>query len=91
LISKQYKIGRFLKNRDILLSMKTLISTQIPTEFGNFKLWVQNGERGREAVALSSIDLNPKHKILLRIHSECLTGDSFSSLACDCGQQKNGS
>ncbi|HBR80443.1 TPA: hypothetical protein DEA21_02215 [Candidatus Uhrbacteria bacterium] len=69
--------------------MKNLISTQIPTEFGNFKLWVQNGERGRETIALSSINLDPKGEILLRIHSECLTGDTFYSLACDCGQQKN--
>jgi 3,4-dihydroxy 2-butanone 4-phosphate synthase/GTP cyclohydrolase II len=38
-------------------------------------------------VALVKGDIAPEHEVLVRVHSECLTGDAFGSLRCDCGQQ----
>jgi len=65
-----------------------IVSTSIPTSFGVFKLWVWDKERGQEPLALSTPELNPTKEVIVRIHSECLTGDVFSSLTCDCGPQK---
>ena len=63
-------------------------SMVLPTKFGTFRLWVWNGDRGREPVALSTLRLDPKKEVLVRVHSECLTGDVFGSQTCDCGPQK---
>jgi len=60
----------------------------MPTEYGVFLLYVWKGERGRETVALTTPNLDPSKEVLLRIHSECLTGDVFASHSCDCGPQK---
>lgn len=71
--------------------MKTaepIASTPMPTAYGVFDIWVWNGKRGREPVALSTPDLDPTKKVLVRIHSECITGDTFGSFTCDCGPQK---
>lgn len=61
--------------------------TVLPTEYGNFRLRVFVDSQGAEH-ALLSIGLdNPSKAPLVRIHSECLTGDAFGSLKCDCGPQ----
>lgn len=65
-----------------------LISMEMPTEYGLFRLWVWDGDRGREPVAFSTVELDPKKEVMVRIHSECLTGDTFAALTCDCGPQK---
>jgi GTP cyclohydrolase II len=61
-----------------------------PTEFGRFRIhgfeWDQDGVR-EEAVAVVMGDLAHGDAPLLRIHSQCLTGDVFHSLRCDCRQQ----
>ena len=62
---------------------------QMPTDLGVFDLWVWNNERGRELVARSIPNLDPRKEVMLRVHSECLTGDLFHSLTCDCGPQKD--
>ena len=71
--------------------MKTaenIVSMPIPTKYGDFVLWVWDGKRGQEPVALTTPSFDPFKEVMLRIHSECLTGDSFGSFTCDCGPQK---
>src|SRR6185503_99612 len=68
---------------------KKAVSMQMPTSFGTFRLSVWPGARGRELVALSTTSFDPQKEILMRIHSECLTGDVFHSSLCDCEEQKD--
>jgi 3,4-dihydroxy 2-butanone 4-phosphate synthase/GTP cyclohydrolase II len=61
---------------------------RIPTPFGEFKaLAFQSDADGREHVALTYGEPEGKPGVLVRMHSECLTGDVFGSLRCDCGGQ----
>lgn len=64
-------------------------TSKLPTAFGDFNISVfQDPETGEEHVALSKgLDMPTTKPVLVRIHSECLTGDAFSSLKCDCGPQ----
>jgi 3,4-dihydroxy 2-butanone 4-phosphate synthase/GTP cyclohydrolase II len=60
----------------------------LPTEFGDFRIIAyQSSIDDREHVALVKGDIEGRDDILARMHSECLTGDVFGSLRCDCGQQ----
>lgn len=67
--------------------MPTFTETNLATTYGNFIFRVYAGQFGLETVALYSPTLNPNSSVLVRIHSECLTGDVFGSLHCDCGEQ----
>jgi GTP cyclohydrolase II len=59
---------------------------KLPTEFGDFLIRVFHEEStGLDHVALSLGDLRGPDPVLIRVHSECLTGDAFGSLRCDCG------
>lgn len=72
--------------------MKTtnnLTFTTLPTVYGTFNVWVWNKNKGQEPLALTTLNLDLTKEIMLRIHSECITGDTFNSLTCDCGQQKD--
>lgn len=60
----------------------------LPTEWGEFVFYVWPAIDGKEPMALCTKELNSKEIVTIRIHSECLTGDSFSSINCDCGYQK---
>jgi GTP cyclohydrolase II len=64
-------------------------TSRLPTAFGEFKITVfQDPKTGEEHVALSKgLDTAPTAPVLVRVHSECLTGDAFASLKCDCGPQ----
>lgn len=64
-------------------------TASLPTEFGDFLIRVWPEDRGREPVALITPNLDPTKTVLVRVHSECLTGDTFGSLRCDCAMQKN--
>ncbi|MGM9926924.1 MAG: bifunctional 3,4-dihydroxy-2-butanone-4-phosphate synthase/GTP cyclohydrolase II [Bacillus sp. (in: firmicutes)] len=60
----------------------------LPTSFGEFKLYgYSNQIDGKEHVALVKGDISGDEPVLMRIHSECLTGDVFGSMRCDCGPQ----
>ena len=60
----------------------------LPTTFGNFTILGIEGKRsGEEAVAIQHGNLPLKKPVLLRIHSQCLTGDVFTSQRCDCRAQ----
>ncbi len=62
--------------------------TKMPTKYGNFiaKAYV-NLLNGEHHVALVKGDIGNGENVLCRVHSECLTGDAFGSMKCDCGQQ----
>ncbi len=59
----------------------------LPTEHGNFRIRVFVDSQGAEHSLLSIGLANRTNTPLVRIHSECLTGDAFGSLKCDCGPQ----
>lgn len=67
--------------------IKRLSRTELPTEFGTFDLILyQDLIRGRLHIALVMGEWQDE-SVLVRVHSECLTGDVFGSLRCDCGKQ----
>lgn len=71
------------------MPIEFVATSRLPTAFGEFKITVfQDPKTGEEHVALSKgLDMPPVGPVLVRIHSECLTGDAFASLKCDCGPQ----
>ncbi len=73
------------------MSIEFVASSKLPTAHGEFIISVfQDPETKEEHVALSvGLDQFSDEPTLVRIHSECLTGDAFSSLKCDCGPQLN--
>ena len=67
-------------------NIDSLVEARLPTRFGNFKLVAFPGEnKDKEDLALIMGDV--KNGILVRIHSECFTGDVLHSMRCDCGEQ----
>ena len=68
--------------------IKRFISTRLPTRFGEFRLYVYKDEEHDIAhLALVKGDVKMLSPVLVRIHSECLTGEVFGSIRCDCGEQ----
>lgn len=70
--------------------MNTLITTpacRLPTVYGEFQMTGFVDSNGLEHAALFLGDLTIEEPPLVRLHSECLTGDAFHSLRCDCGSQ----
>ena len=62
--------------------------TRLPTTFGEFRAVVyENTLDGASHLALTRGDLSGDEPVLVRMHSECLTGEVFGSLRCDCGEQ----
>ncbi|WP_394435596.1 bifunctional 3,4-dihydroxy-2-butanone-4-phosphate synthase/GTP cyclohydrolase II [Streptomyces sp. SGAir0957] len=69
-------------------TVKREATVHLPTAFGEFTAYgYRSTVDGVEHVALVHGDLGDGHDVLVRIHSECLTGDVFHSLRCDCGPQ----
>ena len=61
---------------------------KLPTEFGDFVIITYETKVGGQThVALVKGDIRGKENVLVRVHSECLTGDAFASKRCDCGDQ----
>ena len=76
-------IQQYRKVNDKLVECAAI--TRMPTKYGNFKAYgYVNGEHH---VALVKGNIGDGEGILCRVHSECLTGDAFGSVRCDCGQQ----
>lgn len=69
--------------------VRSVVETKIPTSFaGTFKVRVyENDVDDFQHIALIKGDIDPETPALVRVHSECLTGDIFFSLRCDCGEQ----
>ncbi|MCG6197702.1 bifunctional 3,4-dihydroxy-2-butanone-4-phosphate synthase/GTP cyclohydrolase II, partial [Anoxybacillus sp. LAT_38] len=60
----------------------------LPTEYGDFRIAAYTNELdGKEHVAVIKGEITPDEPVLVRVHSECLTGDIFGSHRCDCGPQ----
>lgn len=71
------------------MAIKFISKSKLPTAFGNFEIIAfQDQSTGEEHVALAKgLENVPTGPVLVRMHSECLTGDAFGSLKCDCGPQ----
>jgi GTP cyclohydrolase II len=68
--------------------IKKNVETRLPTEYGDFRIGLYLGPADKkEHLALVKGDVFGKENVLVRIHSECLTGDLLGSNRCDCGQQ----
>ncbi len=64
------------------------VTTVMPTEFGDFTLHLYSSEIDQQDhIALVKGDVTTGEPTLVRVHSQCLTGDIFGSLRCDCGEQ----
>ena len=71
--------------------VKRVATTKLPTQFGDFTaVGYSSDVDGSEHVALIVGDISDGENVLVRVHSECLTGDVFGSLRCDCGPQLQG-
>jgi 3,4-dihydroxy 2-butanone 4-phosphate synthase/GTP cyclohydrolase II len=68
--------------------VERVVSVQLPTEVGDFTAVAYTETlTGKQHVALVKGDVDGAANVLVRVHSECLTGDVFHSLRCDCGEQ----
>ncbi|MFP5363903.1 MAG: bifunctional 3,4-dihydroxy-2-butanone-4-phosphate synthase/GTP cyclohydrolase II [Thermoleophilia bacterium] len=68
--------------------VERVVSTRLPTGFGDFDaVGYRELVGGKHHVALVKGDVDGARDVLVRVHSECLTGDVFHSLRCDCGEQ----
>ncbi len=104
-VARMPDLERFAKEHDLLMGtiadliayrrkseklVERVVQARIPTEFGTytgvgFKSLVDD----RQHMALVYGDIGDGEAVLTRVHSECLTGDVFGSLRCDCGEQLN--
>ena len=76
----------YRKQHDKLVEQVTV--AEMPTRYGHFKAYGYiNKLNGEHHVALVKGDIGDGENLLCRVHSECLTGDAFGALRCDCGQQ----
>ncbi len=79
-------LQNYRKRHELLVDRVTV--TQMPTKYGRFTAYGYVSRlNGEHHVALVKGDIGDGQDLLCRVHSECLTGDTFGSLRCDCGQQ----
>lgn len=77
---------KYREKKEILI--KTEAEVEMPTKYGNFKMYgFIEKISGKEHIALVLGNIEKADSVLVRIHSECLTGDVFGSKRCDCGEQ----
>ncbi len=70
------------------ICVKIISIAELPTRFGDFQIVAfENNQDGKEHVAIVRGDVTGGQNIPVRLHSECLTGDAFGSLRCDCRDQ----
>jgi 3,4-dihydroxy 2-butanone 4-phosphate synthase / GTP cyclohydrolase II len=70
------------------LLVRRAAATRLPTAFGEFQAIVYDNEVDQaQHLALVMGDIDPANPVMVRVHSECLTGDVFGSQRCDCGDQ----
>ena len=76
----------YRKKKDTLVEQAAV--AKMPTKYGEFRAYgYRNILNGEHHVALVKGEIGDGENLLCRVHSECLTGDVFGSLRCDCGQQ----
>lgn len=79
-------LQNYRKRHEKLVEQVT--KTDMPTKYGHFTAYgYVNKLNGEHHVALVKGEVGEGENLLCRVHSECLTGDTFGSLRCDCGQQ----
>ena len=79
-------LQNYRKCHDKLVDQETV--TKMPTKYGDFVAYgFVNRINGEHHVAMVKGEIGDGKDVLCRVHSECLTGDTFGSLRCDCGQQ----
>ena len=79
-------LKNYRKRHEVLVDRVTV--TKMPTRYGDFLAYgYVNKLNGQHHVALVKGEIGDGQNLLCRVHSECLTGDTFGSLRCDCGQQ----
>lgn len=77
---------QYRNRKDVLVRKE--VEIELPTEFGSFRaVGYSNILDQKEHVALIKGEILPDQPTLVRVHSECLTGDAFGSFRCDCGPQ----
>jgi len=75
------------RRREKLVERK--VSVRLPTEYGEFRaIAFREKLTGKVHIALVAGEVDGAEDVLVRVHSECLTGDVFHSLLCDCGEQR---
>ncbi len=68
--------------------VEKLAETHLPTKYGSFTIHMYRSETdSKEHLALTKGEIIPDKPVLVRVHSECLTGDLFGSMRCDCNEQ----
>jgi len=68
--------------------VQSVVSTHLPSRYGDFQIHLYKSQTDqKEHIALVKGDIQPDEPVLVRVHSECLTGDVFGSLRCDCNAQ----
>jgi 3,4-dihydroxy 2-butanone 4-phosphate synthase/GTP cyclohydrolase II len=88
-----HDLALFLESNQKNILSKEIITevsrVDLPNKYGNFKLSLFRSSQfpGEEHLAIHLGDFNKEQKTLVRLHSECFTGDVFGSLRCDCGEQ----
>ena len=79
-------LQRYRKRHEKLVDRVAV--TRLPTKYGDFRAFgYVNRLHGAHHVALVKGEIGDGENLLCRVHSECLTGDTFASLRCDCGEQ----
>ncbi len=77
---------RYRKRKEKLI--EKVSEALLPTKWGKFKAVTYRSKLDQEThIALVKGEVNGKNDVLVRVHSQCLTGDTFGSQRCDCGQQ----
>ncbi len=76
---------KFRRRREKLV--EAVVQTKLPTKFGEFRLIVYRDQTNGQTHLVLCMGEWADESILVRVHSECLTGDVFGSLRCDCGKQ----
>ena len=80
------QIIRYRQKNETLVRREAV--ADLPTDYGDFRIVLYENEiDNKEHVALVYGDVDGKDDVLVRVHSECLTGDVFASRRCDCGSQ----
>jgi 3,4-dihydroxy 2-butanone 4-phosphate synthase / GTP cyclohydrolase II len=93
-LAKEHKLI-FITVRDLIayrhrteVLVEKVAESDFQTKFGSFNLHVYNSHLDdKDHLAIIKGDLDPDEPVIVRVHSECITGDLFGSLRCDCGDQ----
>jgi GTP cyclohydrolase II len=75
----------------IMSATRRVAQASLPTRYGTFEMFVYDTPEHKEHVALTIGGIDDGRPVVVRVHSECLTGDVLGSSRCDCGEQLNDS